>query len=54
MPKGVMSGIIFGDLKFGPTGAVYSYDYVNKLFCSYETKKGDTMVGYIGKLKPQA
>lgn len=26
MPKGTMSGVLFGDTKFGPSGAVYSYD----------------------------
>lgn len=54
MPKGAMSGVMFGDIRFGPTGAVYSYDPLNRLVCSYETKKGDTMVGQIGKLKPQS
>lgn len=54
MPRGVMSGIMFGDIRFGPTGAVYSYDPVNKLVCSYEAKKGDAMAGQIGKLRPQS
>ena len=49
-----MSGVLFGDTTFGPTGAVYSYDLKNKLVCSYETKKGDTMMGQIGKLKEPA
>lgn len=30
-----MSGLIFGDIKFIPTGAAYSYDIKNKLVCSY-------------------
>lgn len=51
MPKGVMSGVLFGQTKFGPTGAVYSYDPVNRYVCSYDTKKGDLMTGQIGKLK---
>ncbi len=51
MPKGVMSGVIFGDTKFGPTGSVYSYDPINKLVCSYDTIDGDEMIGQIGVLK---
>lgn len=51
MPKGVMSGVLIGQTKFGPIGSVYSYDPINKYICSYETKKGDVMAGQIGKLK---
>lgn len=51
MPKGVMTGVLFGETCFGPTGAVYTYDAGHKLVCSFETKKGDVMVGQIGKLK---
>lgn len=54
MPKGVMSGVIFGDNKFGPTGAVYSYDPNNNIVCSYETVDTDKMVGQIGILKHTA
>jgi hypothetical protein len=54
MPKGVMSGVIFGDTKFGPTGAVYSYDPNNNIVCSYETVDTDEMVGQIGILKHTA
>jgi len=51
MPKGIMSGVIFGDTKFGPTGSVYSYDPINKLVCSYHTTDGDERIGQIGILK---
>lgn len=40
MPKGVITGVIFGETKFNPVESVFSYDPINKLLCSYETKKG--------------
>lgn len=39
MPKGMMSGVMFGTTTFCPTGSVYSYDPINRIVCSYETKK---------------
>lgn len=53
MPSGILTGMVFGQTKFGPDGAVYSYDPINQLVCSYETKEKDNMTGYIGKLKPK-
>ena len=49
-----MTGVIFGDTCFGPTGSVYTYDAKNRLVCSFETKKGDIMTGQIGRLKESA
>lgn len=49
-----MSGILIGETKFMPDGAVYSYDPIHKFISSYEVKKKDIMAGYIGRLKPHA
>lgn len=51
MPKGGMNGILVGETRFIPSGAVYSYDHYNKLVCSYELKKKDIFIGQIGRLK---
>jgi len=53
MPSGILNGVVFGETRFGPEGAVYSYDPVNHIVCSYELKEKDTLVGIIGKLKPK-
>lgn len=38
MPSGVLNGMVFGETRFGPDGAVYSYDLQNKLVSTYEIK----------------
>lgn len=53
-PCGSISGMMFGETKFLPSGAVYSYDPINKLVCSYYVKSKDIFVGQIGKLFPSA
>lgn len=53
-PCGSISGMMFGDTKFLPQGAVFSYDPINKLVCSYNVKSKDIFVGQIGKLFPTA
>ena len=38
MPSGLMTGVLFGDTRFNPTGAVYSYDPINEIVCTYDHK----------------
>jgi hypothetical protein len=35
MPSGCLTGMVFGETKFGPDGAVFSYDRMNQLVSSY-------------------
>lgn len=51
MPSGSLTGMVFGETKFGPVDAVYSYDRMNQIVSTYELKEKDLLVGYIGKLK---
>ena len=38
IPNGYITGMMFGETKFLPQGAAYSYDPNNKLVCSYYVK----------------
>jgi hypothetical protein len=38
MPSGRLTGIVFGETKFCPYGAVFSYDRINHIVSSYEVK----------------
>lgn len=50
MPSGILSGFLFGKYVFYPEGAVYSFDPINHIVCSYEVVKDDILRGVIGKL----
>lgn len=54
MPSGTLSGMVIGETRFGPDGAVYSYDKMNRIVCTYENKDKDLLVGTIGRLKPKS